>query len=414
MEFTYGQQLALDLALKTEDPLFITGPGGTGKTVVLNEIVRRLRLEGRNPKMVAYTGLAAQHIRGTTLARMLGIGLAKNCATVKYPDRAVKATKRSMKGVTDLIIDEVSMLSGDYLELTDMLVREALKCQGEAFGGIRVIYCGDFLQLPPIHTSQDPQVKWAWAFQYPAFQQVRVVQLSRSMRQAATDDVRILNQFRQGMITAEGADFLTRAKNQEMAEPVELHTHNALVNEINSRKLAELPGRTYHYETGFRPGNHARALESAVPVGAQVSVKIGAPVIVLVNKPEGGYYNGTQGRVINCRKHFVEIEVAGKGTRRITPHAWEVELGGDTAPGKVTGMPLKLGWAATIHKCQGMTLDRIRTDLSKCWEPGHAYVALSRASKLSNVHVVEPPKKFHTDPHALAYIRSLPQVGEET
>ncbi len=413
MEYTRGQEKVLELSESTNDSLFITGPGGTGKTWVINEVISRLQKRGRKVKKAAYTGLAAQHIGGTTLARLLGLGLAKNCGEVRDPYSTMGTIEKNLDKVTDLVVDEVSMLSGDYLEMIDELIREALGKENEPFGGIRVLYSGDFLQLPPIFTSQDASPEKAWAFQYGPFQEAQVVQLVKSMRQSRAMDVHILNQFRQGeMDFGAGLEFLELAQGNSVEDATELHTHNVVVDEINHRKLQELPGRVYHYQTGYQPARRRSSMVSHVPIGEEVTLKIGAPVIVLVNKPESGYYNGTQGKVVSCSRNAVRIEVKGKGTRRIRLHTWEVSMGESRPPGQVTGMPLKLGWAATIHKSQGMTLDRIRTDLSKCWEPGHAYVALSRASDLENVEIIKPPVKFHTNPLALAYVQSLPHVEE--
>jgi ATP-dependent exoDNAse (exonuclease V) alpha subunit len=417
MQLTSGQEKALNLALSTPDSLFITGSAGTGKTVALHEIVRRLREQGRVVQTTAYTGLAALQLQGMTLARLLGLGLAKCWSDLPDSYRTVERAEGNLGDTTDLIIDEISLLSGDYLELVDQILQEA-KGNELPFGGLRIIFCGDFLQLPPVQNYRDGKFQTKWAFQYPRFREVQAVQLTQSMRQEREIDLQLLNELREGRMTNLARLFMEAAVGRDVQHAVELHPRNRTVQEINEARLEELPGEAKVYKVTYDSPEAEAAMGGSLPMGDYVALKEGAPVIVLVNQPARGYYNGTQGRVIEMTAESVLIETSEGERREVVQHEWKAELGKETdvwkrsfgqknRMGSAWGLPLKLGWAATIHKSQGLTLNRIKADVARCWEPGHAYVALSRATNLTAVSLVRPFKKVLADPEALAFTRSI-------
>jgi ATP-dependent exoDNAse (exonuclease V) alpha subunit len=403
--------------VETRDSLFITGSAGTGKTVVLHAIVDRLRAAGRNVLTTAYTGLAALQLQGMTLSRLLGLGLAKRWEDLTDLSRTLAKAEANLDKVTDLVIDEISLLSGDYLGLVDQVLRE-VRGTHLPFGGIRTIFCGDFLQLPPVRDKRDPEFEIKWAFQYPGFKIAKCVQLTQSMRQEREVDLRLLNELREGRLTNLARLFMEAAVGREVHHAVELHPRNASAEEINQARLAALPGTPRRYTVTYDTEESRVAFGSSLPIPDQLWLKEGAPVIVLVNQPGLGYYNGTQGRVISLEPSSALIETAEGKRLTVLRHEWKVDLGEEESPlrrltghkrrmGSAWGLPLKLGWAATIHKSQGLTLDRIRADVSKCWEPGHAYVALSRATNLTEVSLVAPFKRVLADPEALAFTKSI-------
>jgi ATP-dependent exoDNAse (exonuclease V) alpha subunit len=417
MQLTAGQENALRLALSSRDSLFITGSAGTGKTVVLHEIVKRLRQSGREVVTTAFTGLAALQLGGITLSRLLGLGLAKNWDELTDPYRSIDRAEMNLGDATDLIIDEISYVSGDYLGLVDQVLRE-VKRSKQPFGGLRLIFCGDFLQLPPVRNYTDPEFQIKWAFQYPGFKNAKVVQLTQSMRQERSVDLQLLNELREGRLTNLARLFMEAAVGRNVHHAVELHPRNRDVRTINETHLMELPGKSRSFEVWYDAPETEAILGGTLPMGDEVVLKEGAPVIVLVNQPARGYYNGTQGRVVSMASESVLIETTEGQKLTVVPHEWKVDLGAETdtwkrirgqerRSGSAWGIPLKLGWAATIHKSQGLTLNRIRADVSKCWEPGHAYVALSRARNLTDVSLVVPFKKVLADPEALAFTKSI-------
>jgi ATP-dependent exoDNAse (exonuclease V) alpha subunit len=424
MELTRGQALGLRLALKTREPLLITGFAGTGKTVLVQEIVQQLRRQGRVVRTAAYTGLAAQGVGGTTLARLLGLGISKHYADVDHYWSS-RTSSENLHRVTDLIIDEISMISGDYLHMVDAAMQEG-KANPRPFGGVRMIFAGDFLQLPAVRGRDEPEFKEAWAFQHPIFQEVLAVQLSRSMRQERKEDVALLNEFRFGHISERGRDFLQQAVGKVLPGATELYPVNLTVRKINEERLADLEGKTCTYRTTFYPSQLRDRMLPLLPIGEEVVLKKGAPVIVRANRPKQGYFNGTQGRITTLEPGRVRIQVPGHGAMWIRPHTWNVSLDGkvqrnpweehDEPPGgkhTAVGMPLKLGWAATIHGSQGMTLERVKAALDECWEFGHFYVGTSRTRSLDNFCLVRPVTNILASPEAIAYVRSLPQIEEE-
>ena len=349
----------------------------------------------------------------------MGLGISKRLTDLKEDLYRVGQRAEANLGDADvLVIDEVSLLSGDYLELVDKVLRSALG-KREPFGGLRVIYCGDFLQLPPIKGHNEPEFQTKWAFQYEPFKEARTIRLTQCMRQERVIDLQLLNELREGRMTQLTKLFIEAATSRDIEGTVELHPRNEAVLEINERKLAEMPGCEQHYFVRYESEEARKAMSKALPVEERVSLKVGAPVIVMVNNPARRYYNGTQGRIVDMAPKQVLIETLDGEQLPVVPHEWRVDLGEERdiwkriggqkrRYGTARGMPLKLGWAATIHKSQGLTLERVKTDISRCWEPGHAYVALSRATNLTNVSLIRPFKKVLADPEALRFTQSIP------
>jgi ATP-dependent exoDNAse (exonuclease V) alpha subunit len=411
MRLTQGQERARRLALTTSASLFITGSAGTGKTVVLRQIIKDLTAAGQNVVTSAFTGLAALQLEGSTLSRLLGLGIAKRKSDLRGSLFHVRMRTEENLGNADvLVIDEVSMLSGDYLELVDSVLRMALN-KDKPFGGLRIIFCGDFLQLPPVKGYQDPKFRIKWAFQYSAFKKVRSIVLTEGVRQGRSDDLNLLNEIREGRMTNLTKLFIQASVNRWVEGAVELYPRNKEVQEINRDRLEELRGVSQTYAVKYESLEACESMSKALPINARVELKVGAPVIVMANEPKIGYCNGTQGRVVDMEPERVTIKTLSGQILPVIPHVWKMDLGyGDSSSrscGHAIGMPLKLGWAATIHKSQGLTLERVRTDISGCWEPGHAYVALSRATSMLNVSLVCPFKKVLADPEALRFTQSL-------
>lgn len=404
MQLNEQQQQAQDLITRTRHNVFVSGFAGTGKTALLREVVRALRAQGRRTRTVAFTGLAAQHLGGTTISKLLALGLARSLRDMQRVD--LDRAAKNLEGITDLIVDEISMVSGDFLELMDLVLRTALE-KDLPFGGIRMIFGGDFMQLPPIRTDLDVPPTMPWAFEYPEFQKTMALFLTQSMRQSSLEEIDLLNELRQGQISPSGRDFLDGAVGRKLDNPVDLYPLRREVEAVNQAHLSNHPGHLCTYETTVQPLNQADVLLSHVPIGKAVHLKAGVPVIVLMNDPGGRFVNGSQGRILHLLRDRVVVELNDGNVVDVHPKRWEI-LGADgRSLGEVQGMPLQLGWAATIHRAQGMTLDAVITDVSRCWEPGQAYVALSRTTSLQNISLLRPVKKIAADPVALSYVNSL-------
>ena len=405
IKLTAQQQGAEKIALDTRDHLFITGDAGTGKTLTLERIIAGLRDKEKNRVRVAsFTGLAALRLRGTTIARLLGVGIAKRVEDLKRLD--LERAEENLDGVTDLVIDEVSMVSGDYLDMMDKVMQEATG-EEEPFGGIRMIFCGDFMQLPPVHHNRDPAFQYKWSFEHPLFGLTEKVTLTEYMRQGAERDVRILGELRHGHISPEGRDVMAAMVGRELYKPTELYPINRTVHEVNAKRLNDLKGKSKTFRTDYMPGRFQKYFKDQVPIGEEVVLKVGAPVIILANNPLAGYANGSQGEITEMDFTGVRVRLHSGRTVHVKRKKWEINDAKGDPMGTVEGLPIHLGWAATIHRAQGMTLDAVKTDISKCFEPGQAYVAMTRTRSLDHISLTSPVTEFKVDSKALDFTMGL-------
>ncbi|KKK83947.1 hypothetical protein LCGC14_2788280, partial [marine sediment metagenome] len=405
IKLTAQQRGAEKIALDTRDHLFITGDAGTGKTITLERIISGLReREKTRVRVASFTGLAALRLRGSTIARLLGLGIAKRVEDLKRLD--LERAEENLDGVTDLVIDEVSMVSGDYLNMMDQVMQEATG-EEEPFGGIRMIFCGDFMQLPPVRHSRDPAFQHKWSFEHPLFGLTEKVTLTEYMRQGAERDVRILGELRHGVISPEGREVMAAMVGRALHKPTELYPINRTVHEVNAKRLNGLKGKPKTFRTDYSPGRFKKYFKDQVPIGEEVVLKVGAPVIILANNPIAGYANGSQGEVTEMDFTGVRIRLHSGRTVHVRRKQWEVnDVKGDPM-GVVEGLPIHLGWAATIHRAQGMTLDAVKTDVSSCFEPGQAYVAMTRTRSLDDISLTSPVTEFKVDKKALAFTMGL-------
>jgi ATP-dependent DNA helicase PIF1 len=397
------QNAAYQLALQTSDSLFLTGFAGTGKTVLMRTILHALKGKGRETRVAAFTGLAARALGGSTLAKLLGLGLSKGPGD--FADADLGRAEENLDGITDLFIDEISMVSGDYLALVDQVLQTVIG-RAEPFGGLRLIVGGDFMQLSPI-CKRGEKYTWYWAFEYPSFRYLLPTFLKRSMRHQDAREAGILNEWRQGIITERGL-----AQFQDMVRPgapgaVDLYPRRKEVEVINQTRLDATSGRSMIYTTVFDPDHQVDKLLNHIPIGKRVELKRGVPVIILVNDPKGHFVNGSQGHVEYLDPSAARIKLHCGKDVWVPFKTWHIADSVDKVVGRVEGMPVQLGWAATIHRAQGMTLDSVVTDVSRCWEPGQAYVALSRTRKLSDIALLSPVRRIRVDPVALSYVNAL-------
>jgi ATP-dependent exoDNAse (exonuclease V) alpha subunit len=404
IKLTDQQAEAQAIALETRNHLFITGDAGTGKTLLLEEIIRGLRKQNKKVRVASFTGLAALRLRGSTLARLLGTGLAKRVEDLK--GEIFERAEENLDKVTDLIVDEISMVSGDYLQMMDKVMRDSTG-EDEPFGGIRMIFCGDFMQLPPVRHSRDPEFNYKWSFEHPLFGLAQCVCLTQYMRQGAERDVRILGQLRHGLISVEGREVLDAMVGRELKNPTELYPINRTVHMVNQQRLTALKGRSKTYSTHYSPERFKEHFIGQVPIGEEVTLKEGAPIIILANNPNAGYANGSQGVVTYMDWEQVEVKLTSGRTVEVKRKNWEIEDVKGDMMGVVSGLPIHLGWAATIHRAQGMTLDAVKTDVATCFEPGQAYVAMTRTRSLDDISLTTPVKEFQVDQKALEFTKSL-------
>lgn len=377
--------------LKTGANVFLTGEPGSGKTHTVNAYIAWLRSHGIEPSITASTGIAATHVGGMTLHAWSGIGIADRMTpelldTISNKEHVAKRLQKAKV----LIIDEVSMLSANVLSMVDEVVREVRHEPERAFGGLQVVLVGDFFQLPPVSRA-----KVEFAFESPAWAKLNplICYLTEQHRQDDIQFLSVLAAIRAGdwdhthvsLITAREAEY------DSIEEGVpQLFTHNADVDRINSEQLGKLsgPAKTFAMSAAGSAAL-AEALKRGCLSPETLVLKEGAVVMATKNNPAAGYANGTLGIVIGFERGTGYPIIETRDGREITiaPAEWAVEEGGKVKA-KLTQIPLKLAWAITIHKSQGQSLDAAAMDLSRSFEYGQGYVALSRVRSLAGVHLL--------------------------
>ncbi len=398
---TQSQTLSI---LKTGANVFVTGEPGSGKTHTINEYVAYLRGRGIEPAITASTGIAATHIGGMTIHSWSGIGVKTKLD--KYDLNKIASSKYIAKRVRRakvLVIDEVSMLPPKTLSMIDAICRE-IEQSSDPFGGIQVVLGGDFFQLPPIiktEVENDTQTRLLeelsarFAYNSPAWGQANpiVCYLTEQHRQDDSDFLALLSAIRRNVFNNKDLCRIETRRIELHAAPNDapkLFSHNADVDSVNDEVLAKLSGKPQVF-TMSSQGQDAlvTALKKGCLSPKALHLKVGAAVMFTKNNPKGGFVNGTLGAVEEFDKYSGYPVVKTRSGRRIEvePMDWAVEENGKIRA-QIRQLPLRLAWAITVHKSQGMSLDEAVMDLSNVFEFGQGYVALSRVRRLSGLYLL--------------------------
>lgn len=389
--------------LQTGANVFLTGEPGSGKTHTVNAYVRYLRDRNIEPAITASTGIAATHIGGVTIHSWSGIGI--KAGLDEYELDAITSNEGVVKRVRKtrvLIIDEVSMLAPETLGMVDMVLR-AIQNPDLPFGGIQVILVGDFFQLPPVMKNYQKQEQGLFGDQKgPRFAynsavwsklQLIVCYLTEQHRQDDSELLSILTAIRADTFDEAEYEYIQSRKVESGDVPAsapKLFTHNADVDRVNDELLAELktPGHTLTM-TSFGPPALVAGLKKGCLSPESLTLKEGAQVMFTKNNPREGFVNGTLGVVVGFSEYDHYPRVQTRDGREIIaePSEWVIEEGG-VVRASVSQVPLRLAWAITVHKSQGMSLDEAVVDLSRVFEYGQGYVALSRVRRLSGLYVL--------------------------
>lgn len=426
------QSTALNI-LKTGQNVFLTGQAGAGKTYVLNQYLHYLRAREIAVAVTASTGIAATHINGLTIHSWSGIGILDEL-TMKDVTRIKKrpVIYERIKNTKVLIIDEISMLHRKQLDMVNhitQIIRENL----QPFGGLQLIVAGDFFQLPPIgRTEETNREKFAFMAESWLSANFQICYLSEQHRQQLSLEndntqlslIDILNQIRSQQFNQYTMPTLLATAQHNLAESrTRLYTHNFNVNKINEEELAKLTTQSMTYHS-FSEGDEKLidTLKKSMRNTPELTLKIGAKVMFIKNNSELNVSNGTMGVVVD----FAEINHEGQENHSLESNqqvsnndnkenvldnqskktkfpvirlndgreviaeydVWQIDdEEGDTLAAYYQ-IPLTLAWAITIHKSQGMTLDSAEVDLSKTFENGQGYVALSRLKQLSGLRLL--------------------------
>ena len=409
---TQGEAIAI---LKTGANVYLTGEPGSGKTHTINEFVQWLRSSGVEPSVTAATGIAATHVGGMTLHSWSGIGIMESLSRADVDRIASKehVAKRVAKA-TVLIIEEISMLSATTFEMADTICREVRRVH-KPFGGLTVILVGDFFQLPPV--SRGREVKFAYTS--PVWRDLNPIPcyLTEQYRQDDIEFLDVLSAIRDGRVEEMHHERLM-TRNVPLGElppdAPKLFSHNADVDHINANELAKLNGAVKKFQMSSRGKDSlVEGLKRGCLSPETLELKEGAAVMFTKNSPQGRFVNGTLGVVSGWGADGLPIVKIKNGSRVSTePMEWRVEVDGKIKA-SVSQVPLRLAYAMTVHKSQGMSMDAAIMDLSKAFEYGQGYVALSRVRRLSGVYLTGLNKRaLEVHPEIMEKDRDLRAASE--
>ncbi|MGP5069767.1 AAA family ATPase [Psychrobacter faecalis] len=445
------QSSALDI-LKTGQNVFLTGSAGSGKTYTLNQYIDYLRARRVPVAVTASTGIAATHMNGTTIHSWSGIGIKDELSDRDLANLSRKQFLADrLKDTAVIIIDEISMLHAKQLNLVSQVLKYVRK-NDKAFGGIQVVVAGDFFQLPPIGSKGETnREKFAFMSEAWLEAKFHICYLSEQHRQVSEaanggldlDD--ILNQIRRQEVTFEAIAALEATFDQNVdIKRTRLYTHNLNVNKINDKELAALDGEMMRFEaTSTGDSKLVETLKKTVRTQDDLVLKVGAKVMFIKNNSELGVSNGTMGELIGFAAVKIDdskdtsddliedtaqdaedataksVKDKGKKTTKdkggdkkppkdkkpttqkmpvvrlnsgreviAEPEEWIIEDETGDVLASYLQVPLCLAWAITIHKSQGMTLEAAEIDLSRTFELGQGYVALSRLKSLAGLQLL--------------------------
>lgn len=386
------QETALQI-MKMGKNVFLTGAPGTGKTYVLNQYINYLKDHGIPVAITASTGIAASHIGGMTVHSFFGVGIKEQLTQYDIENLAEKKYLWDrMNTLKVLVIDEISMISPKLLNSLDQLLR-TFKFSQKPFGGIQVILVGDFFQLPPVSKQKQEE---RFCFQSTAWEELSpaVCYLNSSYRHKEDTSLEnILDEIRTCSLSENSLEcFRSRWKKhpEGLSQITKLYTHNVDVEQLNHTELENLdtPLKIYDALTHGTKKLVERIFSSSL-VSEKLFLKKGSLVCFIKNNYDKGYINGTLGIVVDFDVSQIPIvETLDGKTIKAQRMEWSFEDGEGKIKARVEQIPLRLAWALTIHKSQGMTLDAAEIDLSKAFEPGQGYVALSRVQKLSGLKLM--------------------------
>ena len=426
----YGDK-AIELVMEGKS-LFITGKAGTGKTQLLKEIVSRLEAKKRYVAVTAPTGIAAHNADGVTLHSFLHLPLSPYLPGVKIPrlydlneDEA-----RVVRQLQVLIIDEVSMVRCDMMDAADDILRHYRNSK-EPFGGVQVVMFGDLFQLMPVADEEEEEqlmeyYESLYFFGSKVMEELdyAMLELKKIYRQDKRSFVRLLNKIRWGRINAVTQEKLDRLfhrnyKVSEDSHQIILTTHNRKSKRINRQKLEAMEGQEWDYQA-YTEGSFP---SQEYPTNFHLNLKVGARVMFLRNSDD--YFNGMLGTVVALGDESIEVKADENGriihVKRSTWDFNRYHLNTKTKELEVERVatfkqyPLKLAWAITIHKSQGLTFDEVVIDAGKAFAAGQVYVALSRCRRLDKIVLMSriTPKAVMMDQSVRGYLNSVKRVEVE-
>jgi len=434
----------------TKNHLFLTGKAGTGKTTFLKNLKSYTH---KSYIVVAPTGIAALNAGGVTIHSQFllppgtflpGENSSFNSSSSsqfvytqsilarKHPLNSIR--KQVLRSIDLLVIDEVSMLRADLLDAIDYRMRSLRGNFHESFGGVQVLFIGDLYQLPPVVKRDEESLlgeyyNSPWFYEARALQQSKLIfiELDKIFRQQDDGFITLLNNLRNNTVTDADIELLNRHYKSEdeiskIDEVITLTTHNYKADDLNLRALRQLSSKSHFFSADVE----GEFPEGMYPVSPNIELKTGTQVMFVRNDPEGQYYNGKLATVAEINGSDIWVEMAGSHERyKLKKHRWEnkkysldesQDMSEDVV-GTFEQYPVKLAWAITVHKSQGLTFEKAIIDVGEAFADGQVYVALSRLTSLNGLilRTKVRPSSISTDKNVAGFVseRNHPSQLEE-
>ncbi|WP_347357332.1 PIF1 family ATP-dependent DNA helicase [Bdellovibrio sp.] len=400
------QSAALDL-LRSGENVFLTGGAGSGKSFLIRQFMREL--DPKEMPILASTGAAAVLLGGRTFHSFFGLGIMEGGADATYEraskDKRLMSRLRKVEGV---IIDEISMIPGQALMIAEALSQRARESK-LPWGGMRVITVGDFAQLPPV--TQSGARDWCFlngVWEASGFQ---TAILSHNQRVSDNLFLDVLSDVRHGQVTERVREFLNdHVQTHDEDDPgTRLFPRKINAEKFNEKKLYEIDEEEVVIESVYTGSErHIQMLKKASPIAEKLILKIGCQVMFLQNDPQRRWVNGTRGMVTDITSDQITVRKDRGREVQVSKSSFALQDAEGMVMAQVEQFPLTLAYATTIHKSQGATLDDLWCDLSQLWEPGQAYVALSRLRSAEGLHLIGwNPRSIIVDPKVLQFYKQF-------